>query len=164
MKKVNDITLRKYLENVGIELNDGVDSATVPLMVDYGDGGKPVAIAIYHTNEDGSAVCGGETPQGMSLSVGGIDREGIMETSKSTIEQALGSEETKNLLIFPCISRYLMLSPNSDDELNQVIDMIDGRIPYSMAYAGGEICPVKDGSGKYYNRIHNYTFVSCALN
>jgi hypothetical protein len=165
VRKVNDMTLPDYLKSIGYLSGAAgkVNATNVPLMVDYGDGAKPVALAIYHTGEDGSVLCGGEMPQGVSFSVGAIDYEGIMETAKTTIEQALACAKTGGLLMFPCITRYFMLAPNSEDEVKLVADSVGGKVPYALAYSGGEICPVYDEYGKTHNHFHNFTFIACAF-
>jgi hypothetical protein len=38
-----------------------------------------------------------------------------------------------------------------------------GDIPYVLAYAGGEICPVRGEDGKLRNHFHNFTFSLCVL-
>jgi hypothetical protein len=165
VRKVNDMTLPEYLKSIGLlpEFTDKVNASNVPLMVDYGDGSRPVAMAIYHTAEDGSVISGGEMPVGVSFSVGAIDYEGIMETARSTMEQALAYDKADVLLMFPCITRYFMLAPNSEDEVKLVAESVGDKIPYALAYSGGEICPIYDESGKTHNHFHNYTFIACVF-
>ena len=66
-------------------------------------------------------------------------------------------------LFLPCIIRYIMLAPIHDREIALVDEkMENGRyMPFSLAYSGGEICPVKDRMGVLQNRFHNFTFIAC---
>jgi hypothetical protein len=162
IKKANDMPIKDYFESIGIAVQDGVNSASVPMMVDYGDGSGPVALTIIF-NADGSAVCAGEAPVGASFSIGEVDNDGILETAVATVEKALKSGRTGGLLMFPCVSRYMMLSPNSNDEIKKVIETNIGKLPFWLAYSGGEVCPIRDEDGKFHNRLHNYTFTICAL-
>jgi hypothetical protein len=132
-------------------------------MVDYGNGEAPVALAVYHFGEDGSAMCGGDVPRGASFSLGGIDRDGIMETARGTIDKAMESDRRNGLIMFPCLTRYHMLSPVSEEEIEAVKGMIGDKIPFSLTYSGGEICPVYDETGKTHNRFHNFTFIACVF-
>jgi hypothetical protein len=163
LKKVNDMKFDEYIESMGLVLRIGQDATTIPLMVNYGDDSKPVALAIYGTDEEGGVVCGGEMPEGASFAIGQIDYDGIIETAKTSIEQALRCGKKNGLLMLPCVTRYIMLSPQQDDEFNLVAQMVGGQIPYAMGYSGGEVCPVPDKAGKYHNRHHNYTFSLCVF-
>jgi len=163
VRTVNDMTLEKYFESVGLSIRIDRDATTVPLMVDYGDGSRPVALAIYSINSDGSFLCGGEMPQGASFFIGDIDHEGILETARATLGQILSKEAPDGVLMLPCVTRYLMLAPDKDDEIKLAGEMIGGKFPYALAYSGGELCPVPGGDGLPRNRHHNYTFSACVL-
>jgi hypothetical protein len=65
--------------------------------------------------------------------------------------------------MLPCVTRYIVLHPNSDAEIKKVIEKVGDKIPYWLAYSGGEICPVRGKDGKLRNRLHNYTFSACVL-
>jgi hypothetical protein len=132
-------------------------------MVDYGDGSKPVALAIYGMNADGSALLGGEAPQGAAFSLGEIDYEGIIETARLSLEQALKTGKKDGLLMLPCVSRYLMLAPRSEDEMKLVMELTGDALPHTLFYSGGEICPIRDRDGKLHNHHHNYTFSACVF-
>jgi hypothetical protein len=157
LKTVNDLPILEYLGNLGIELRPE-DATTVPFLVDYGDGSLPVALAVFAIHEDGSLLTGGPIPVGASFSLGEIDTEGILETARAGLGQILASRKKNGLLLLPCISRYIMLAPNQDAEIEAVLDGIGGAVPFMMGYSGGEVCPMKDADGRCQNRFHNYTF------
>ncbi|MDR1929802.1 MAG: FIST C-terminal domain-containing protein [Treponema sp.] len=161
IKKVNGMRFDKYLESVDLVMRVGKESTTIPLVINYGDGSKPVTVAIYAMSEDGSAVCGGEVPQGSVLIIGQIDGDGILETAGESVSQLLNTGKKNGLLMFPCVSRYIMLSPRQDEEMKLAVESFGGKLPYLMGYSGGEICPVLGKDGRYYNRYHNYTFSAC---
>jgi hypothetical protein len=163
LKKANNVILSDYFDSIDLSTRKGVNPTAVPLMVSYDDGSAPVALAIYSMREDGTALCGGEMPLGGTFSIGEIDSKGIRETANTTIEKVLACGKSEGILMFPCISRYLMLAPNSSDEMEAVFEKINGKIPYWLAYSGGEICPIRGEDGKYHNRLHNYSFPVCVL-
>jgi hypothetical protein len=158
LKKVNGIDVRAYLTASGF--SEGSKVGTIPLMVDYGDG-NAVALAIYRFNEDGSAIMGGQVPEGASVSIGLIDREGILETTQKTLEQILAKPPSGGILMYPCEGRYQLMA--GDDEIKLVIEKIGDKLPYSLGYSGGELCPVVDREGKYHNRLHNYSLIVCSF-
>ncbi|MDR1979253.1 MAG: FIST C-terminal domain-containing protein [Synergistaceae bacterium] len=164
LKRINDMPLLDYLATLGLTKESGLEATnTVPFLVDYGLGTSPVALGMYKITDEGYAVCGGEMPVGATLSIGMIDYEGIMETAALTVENALNRDEINGLLMFPCLTRNHMLSPNSMDEMKKVNALISQKVPYMLCYSGGEICPVYGEDGKLYNRFHNYTFTACVF-
>jgi hypothetical protein len=163
IKKVNGVRFDKYLESVGLAIRNIKESTTVPLMINYGDGSEPVALGIFAMRDDGSALCGGETPQDSVLVIGQIDRDGIIETAYASRDAAMDSGKKNGLLLLPCVSRYIMLTPRQEEEMQLVMRAVDGRIPYMMGYSGGEVCPMQGKDGKYYNHFHNYTFSACVF-
>ncbi|MDR0838239.1 MAG: FIST C-terminal domain-containing protein, partial [Oscillospiraceae bacterium] len=131
--------------------------------VDYGNGSKPVALRVYNVFENGDALCGGEIPVGAYLSLGQVDHDGIIGTAEAALAQISGVEGANGFLMYPCVSRYMMLSPDKDEEIRKVIGTVGESQPYVITYSGGEICPVYGEDGKTYNRFHNYTCVACVF-
>ncbi|MDR1875946.1 MAG: FIST C-terminal domain-containing protein [Synergistaceae bacterium] len=163
IKKVNGMRFDKYLESVGFVVRNIRDSTTVPLMISYGDGAKPVAVGIYYIRDDGSALCGGETPQDSVLVLGRIDRDGVIETARESMELAMAYGKKNGMLLLPCVTRYIMLAPRHEEEMQLILEAVAGKIPYMMGYSGGEVCPMRGADGKYHNHYHNYTFSACVF-
>jgi hypothetical protein len=163
LKQVDGMPLLDYFASRGISKNVVLETPTsIPLMVDYGDGTKPVARGMYCITPEGYAQCGGTTPKGAKLTIGKQDYSGILETAEITINKAM-ENKGGGLLMFPCLSRNLMLGPNSEDEMRKVMGMIGDGTPYHICYSGGEMCPVSDADGKLHNRFHNFTYTVCVL-
>ncbi|MDR2820737.1 MAG: FIST C-terminal domain-containing protein [Desulfovibrio sp.] len=161
LKKVNDIPLLSYFEDAGIVMRIGQDNTTLPLMVDYGDGSKPVALAVYALTPENWAVCGGEVPEGAFFFCGEMDKDGIMESAGEAMTQIQKVEGKTCLLMLPCVTRYIMMTPEQDEEIRFVSETLGGRKPFVFALSGGEICPVRDRNGVRHNRHHNFTFSAC---
>ncbi|MDR0350319.1 MAG: FIST C-terminal domain-containing protein [Coriobacteriales bacterium] len=162
LKTVNDMPFIEYIDRLGVPRDETGGYTRLPLLLDYGDGSKPVALAIYSLNEEeGSAVCGGIMPLGAQIAFGVIDREGILDTAAASLREIRADTTHANALMFPCVTRYLMLSPDSDDEMESVLGQIDATMPYALCYVGGEICPIRTADGRWKNRFHNYTFTAC---
>jgi hypothetical protein len=164
LKRVNGMPLIEYLGSLGLTHDGKLEAiGSVPLLVNYNDGTEPVAVAIYGTTPEGYAVCGGDTPENSTLSIGSLDYHGIIETAETTIKKIPPGAEINGILMYPCLSRSMMLGPNADDEMKKVIDLLEGKYPYQICYAGGEICPLVDENGKPVNHFHNFTFILCVL-
>jgi hypothetical protein len=168
LKRVNGVTLVEYLETLGLARNNKVEAiGSIPLLINYNDGTNPVATGIYGTTPEGYAICGGDVPVNATLSIGAVDYHGILETAETTVGKisAAGAVagEINGILMYPCLSRNMMLGPNADDEMKKVFELIGEKYPYQLCYAGGEICPLLDEEGKPVNHFHNFSFVLCVL-
>ncbi|MDR1732011.1 MAG: FIST C-terminal domain-containing protein [Synergistaceae bacterium] len=162
LRAVNGKAVQSYFEEMGLVIR-GEDSTTTPMLVDYGDQSAPVALAIYHIDQEGGLLCGGEVPKGAMIAVGEIDDEGILETAGESIAKILASGRKEGILMLPCVTRYIMLAPSQGDEMKLVMEGLGKEIPWFLGYSGGEVCPVRDSGGNLHNRFHNFTFSACVF-
>ncbi|MDR1025440.1 MAG: FIST C-terminal domain-containing protein [Treponema sp.] len=164
LKKVNHMPLLDYLDTLGLTRDGGIDVlATIPFIINYRDGSKPVAMGIYNITPEGHGRCVGEVPVNSTLSIGLLDYENIMDTAEATVSQFLGYRDINGILMYPCLTRNMMLGLNGADEMKKIISLLGDAAPYQICYAGGEICPTENADGKLVNRVHNFTFVACIL-
>jgi hypothetical protein len=163
LREINDVPILDYLANMGLVITKE-NITTTPLMVYYSDTEDPVALGFYTLFEDGSVLTGGEMPVGASVAVGSIDAQGIFESAEDGLKQILDCKDRQATLLLPCVTRYIMLSPDQEGELRLIKEKLtSNEHPFMMGYSGGEICPMLDQSGKLRNRFHNYTFCACVL-
>ncbi|MCL2154634.1 MAG: FIST C-terminal domain-containing protein [Leptospirales bacterium] len=161
--EVNDMPILEYLANIGLVITKE-NITTTPLMVYYGDAEEPVALGFYTLFEDGSILTGGEMPVGTSFAVGSIDKEGIFESAEDGLKRIQDIEDRQVTLMLPCVTRYIMLSPDQESELRLIKEeLTKSGHPFMMGYSGGEICPMPGKDGKLHNRFHNYTFCACVI-
>ena len=164
LNQVNGMTAKSYFESIGLIAGKGVEGlSSVPFVVDYGDGTQPVARAIYGLNEDGSADCGGLMPEGSTLYIGRMDVEDILHTAGTSVDKLLESDDLNGLILFPCLGRNMVLATDPMSEIDIVRDHIGDRVPWHLAYSGGECCPVYQKDDLPVNRFHNFTFIGCTL-
>jgi hypothetical protein len=164
LKKVNDMPLMDYLAGLGLVRNGRIDvMTTIPFIINYSDGSKPVALGMYDITAEGYARCAGEVPPGSTLSIGVLDYESIIETAEATVSRFLESKGPAGILMYPCLTRSMMLGLNGTAEMEKIIGLLGETIPYQICYAGGEICPTENAEGRLVNRVHNFTFVACIL-
>ncbi len=163
LRGVNGMPILDYLANIGLVITKE-NITTTPLMVYYRDQEEPVALGFYTLFEDGSVLTGGAMPEGTSFAVGSIDAEGIFESAEEGLERIEALKDRQATLLLPCVTRYIMLSPNQERELSLIEEKLSGSgKPFMMGYSGGEICPMRGQDGKLHNRFHNYTFCACVL-
>ena len=163
--EVNNIPFLEYMGTLGlVASDDSIEGLiTIPLMVDYNDGTTPVARAMYMANENGHAVCGGKMPVGSTISIGTLAYEDVVNSARAMSDEILAINGGKLLLMYPCLSRSLVLGLDAEVELNTICSKMSGKIPYAVAYSGGEICPVSNEDGDLVNRVHNFSLISCLM-
>jgi len=166
LKEVNGIPAVQYMESLGLTKDGQIEGpGTIPFIVDYNDGTKPVVRAIFAQTPEGYAVCGGAMPVNSTLSIGSLDYNDVMETSEKIIEdvkEGLASRANA-LLMFSCVGRNYALGVRTSDEMEKISRLLGDKIPFVMAYSGGEICPLYDKGDKLKNRFHNDTIIACLL-
>jgi hypothetical protein len=169
LQKINDISVENYLLSLG--LKKGEDDAIIgvnsyPFIVDYNDGSLPVVRIMFAITPEGYAVCGGDIPEGATLTVGSIDGDEVVKATRDEMLKILADDKPGALLIFSCIGRYFALGYESEREADEVKKLLAGTgVPYTMTYSGGEICPTyaTEGGRATINRFHNETFAVCLL-
>jgi hypothetical protein len=160
LKAVDNMPSMEYLSSLGLEVNGLAAVATLPFLVDYCDGTKPVAYSMYAFTEEG-IYCGGDIPVGSKIAIADVDYNSVMETAETTISQALGDFDENGadfMIAIPCFMRGLVLSPNTEDEMKKTDEMIGGKLPFMLIYSGGEFCPVYGENSRIVNRFHNLTY------
>lgn len=163
LKEVNAMPAIQYLESLGLAQNGTLENIPlVPLSVDVGDGGRPVARAIFAVTPDGSVVCGGEMPEGAALGVASFDAEDVQSTTKKLAHAIKDAENSKGALVFSCIGRNRALGLEPMHEIEQMQAILGKDMPYFFMYSGGEICP-EYVDGKPLNKARNDSIVACVF-
>jgi hypothetical protein len=164
IRTVDNMPALDFFETRGIS-RESVKKApsTIPVVIDYEDGSAPLASAIYSTAPEGYVRIAANVPAGAKIAIGTQDYNGILLTAELILERILAETNPIGILMLPCMSRSLMLGPNSEDELRLAVKRLGEALPYHIAYSGGEICPVYVEDGTIRNRFHNFTFTACVF-
>ncbi|MDR2304790.1 MAG: FIST C-terminal domain-containing protein [Treponema sp.] len=162
--EVNNMPILSYLKDLGLQRESGGwETSSFPFMIDYNDGTKPVARSIYVITKEGYAACGGYVPENATISIGDIGYVDVVRTAADALEGILKKNTGSVLLLFACLTRYLVLDANTTAEMEKVRECIGQQKKYLFCYSGGEICPVRTERGELINRFHNCTFTACLI-
>ncbi|MDR1100082.1 MAG: FIST C-terminal domain-containing protein [Treponema sp.] len=168
LKEVNGRPVIEYFENLGLTKASETAYAmtSLPFMLDYMDGTPPVSKVFIGLNESKHAICAGAMPEGSTLYLGVLDKDDVLLTSRKAFQDALKeTAEASGILIYSCISRIMALGSDMFAEIEMIQKEAGGKVPFLMAYSGGEICPTRinpDAPGNAaVNRFHNNTFILC---
>lgn len=161
---VNNTPALDYMEGLGLVEKGNVEGLKgVPFLIDYGDGTKPVVRNSFGLTPEGNLVFGGSMPAGTTLGISSIDYDDVIGTTRELCEAVAAHGKKDVLLLFSCIGRNFSLNFDTLAELQTVEDTLGGALPYQMAYAGGEFCPMPREDGSLVNRFHNDTIIGCAF-
>ncbi|MDR1580646.1 MAG: FIST C-terminal domain-containing protein [Synergistaceae bacterium] len=168
---VNGSPVADYLVKLGLKKNtDGsiIGINSFPFVVDYNDGTLPVVRVMFALTPEGEAVCGGDIPEGATISVGHIDADEVLSTTRAALSDVAARGGGACFLMFSCVGRYFALGHKPAAEMDLVREFMGGNeIPFMFVYSGGEMCPVgQKGGGNgstLTNRNHNDTFILCRL-
>ena len=166
IQTVNHRPIHEYFAELGLSgaTQTQFAMAALPLMLDYGDGTPPVSRVVVGCTPEKYAVCAGVAPQGASLHLGELDKQDVLLTTGKALDLALENAQGAScMLLYSCVSRAITLGGDPQAELNLVQEKIHGRLPFLIAYSGGEMCPTQTDNGKAINRFHNNTFILCML-
>ena len=157
---INDMSVLDFFATLGVTTSKLASVTMIPFLVDFGDGTEPVAYSMYDISASG-AYCGGAIPKGAKITFAEVDMSSVMETAEITLRAALNDVEkngASGMIAIPCFSRPLVLSPNVEAEITKSLEIVGNKVPFSLMYSGGEICPVYNQQRRLINRFHNLTY------
>jgi hypothetical protein len=165
IKEVDNMPLLDYLEISGLAKSVVVEATTAfPIIIDFADGGTPIARTLYSIDiERGYGHFGESIPIGAKLAIGKQDYDGIMNTASGVVSEILSEDNPQVLIMFPCLSRSLLLGASADEEMALIVKLLGDKLNYHLAYSGGEYCPVYISDGKIRNSFHNFSLPVCIL-
>jgi hypothetical protein len=158
---INDKPVLEYLEDIGlsrsvIEAGLGV----LPLVIDHKDGTRPIARAVFGITPEGYVVCGGSMPTYATVSLGRLDINDVLSTTRETLLPLVQPGQT--ILSYSCIARFMILCAKNTAEADALREVSQG-MNYFFSCSGGEICPLPDANAVLKNRFHNFTNVFLIL-
>jgi hypothetical protein len=165
LKKVDNMPTVDYLARVGVQTHGLAAVTTLPFLIDYGDGTKPIALSMNAITPEG-VYCAGEVPVGAKIAMADVDYGSVLETAETTVRLALeeiGKNGGSCILAIPCFARGLIISPNTGDEMQKTRELVGTSVPFMLIYSGGEICPVYNARRELLNRFHNLTYTLAVL-
>ena len=164
--EINHVSAHKYFESIGFVDKDGFAQGfnLVPFVVDQKKrpdyNGIPVIRGLAAFNEDGAAIFRGDIAEGSTFTIAVSEAEDVLSETRKTIEEINKLSDVNGALVFSCLGRRIMimhLNPNL--ELENVTNTVKPEIPFTMGYAGGEICPTSVKDGIPTNIFHNFSLV-----
>ncbi len=178
--EVGGATFVDYLREVGIPVeklvggNSTITSVSNPLLLEnvrvHGQTNYSFVRTLHKIDlEDGSGTAIGEIPLDATLSICSLQSEHIQQAALEGMDDLTGKmRETPGyayttLLAISCIGRYLLMVPNSGDEVKNLQTKLPAGMTLSGFYSYGEIGPIPGAQGGLVNFAHNESLVLCAF-
>ncbi|MBC6998896.1 FIST N-terminal domain-containing protein [Cytophaga sp. FL35] len=154
-----------YKQYLGDKAKDLPYSALFyPLNVDQHDGSQPLVRTILNIDEaSNSMILAGNVPEGSSvqLMMSTVDdiADGAREAAKLAVE--IREKKTELALLVSCVGRKLVMDQRTEDEVEEVIDVIGKQAAVTGFYSYGEMAPfASQGACKLHNQTMTLTLLS----
>jgi len=162
--ELNGRSVDEFFADLGLTKasEDGYAMSSLPFLLDYNDGTPKVSKVFIGLTPERYALCAGATPEGSTLDIATTDKDDVLLTTEQIADKVIEDcKGASGLLIYTCISRGMVLAGDQYSEINLINRKMAGKLPFMMAYSGGEFCPTQDSPGKAVNRFHNNAFIAC---
>jgi hypothetical protein len=163
LQTINDRTPLDYLESIGLANGGSIAGLTsIPFVLTMNDGSLVVRAA-YEVTEEGYLRAYGAVPQGVPIGFADSSAEFVLQSTRENIGQALASSGGGSALIVACDARRWTLGARPTAEMREAALCLDNMLPYRIAYASGELCPVRNSEGRLVNTFQNLSTIACRL-
>lgn len=177
--RVGDQSFTDYLKEMGLPVenltqgNNTITFVSNPLLLENAsDSGETYAFArtLHEINlEEGSGTAIGQIPEGAMISICSLQRGEIEKAAQAGIralKEKMKAAEAEGyrystVLAVSCIGRHLLMLPNNDAEVKNLLSEFPPGLVLAGFYSYGEIGP--QGAEQNKNFAHNESLVLCCF-
>jgi len=174
LKKVDNINAVEFMKGQGLITSDGsvANSSVwvVPSVLTYPNGTKIVRGFLGMDPDKGHVFAAGYIAEGAKISFANLSGEKTLSSTAKLFGE-ISEAKHNDIFTISCVARLWALGSQAGDEAKKIAEVAEEHekkcgcaLNYSLAYSGGEICPIKNEKGDYVNALHNYTIATCAFN
>lgn len=134
-----------------------------PLSVQSAEGEEPLVRTILNIDEEqNSMILAGDVPQGSRVQLMMSTMDDIAEGASNAAEYAMRdrTNEPELALLVSCIGRKLVLAQRTEEEIEEVKDVIGSKAAIAGFYSYGEMAPF---AGRNACQLHNQTMTLTLL-
>lgn len=152
---------KKYLGDKADELPQA--ALLYPLTVQQNTESEPLVRTILNIDEkENSMILAGDVPMNSKVQLMMSTTDDIAEGASNAAEQAMENRKNKPELaiLVSCVGRKLVLDQRTEDEIEEVAEVIGGQARITGFYSYGEMAPF---AGKNECQLHNQTMTLTLL-
>ena len=152
---------KKYLGEKAKELPKA--ALLYPLSVQVNEGSEPVVRTILNIDEiSNSMILEGDVPVNSKVQLMMSTTDDIAEGASNAAELAMRGRDKKPelALLVSCVGRKLVLDQRTEEEIEEVMNVIGGQASIAGFYSYGEMAPF---AGKNACQLHNQTMTLTLL-
>lgn len=153
-----------YKKYLGEKANELPQAALLyPLTVQQNNESEPLVRTILNIDEDSSSmILAGDVPMNSKVQLMMSTMDDIAEGASSAAELAMRDRNKKPELaiLVSCVGRKLVLDQRTEDEIEEVADVIGEQAKITGFYSYGEMAPF---AGKNECQLHNQTMTLTLL-
>ncbi|KQC30140.1 FIST signal transduction protein [Flagellimonas eckloniae] len=152
---------KKYLGDKADELPQA--ALLYPLTVQQNTESEPLVRTILNIDEkENSMILAGDVPMNSKVQLMMSTTDDIAEGASNAAEQAMENRENKPELaiLVSCVGRKLVLDQRTEDEIEEVAEVIGDQARITGFYSYGEMAPF---AGKNECQLHNQTMTLTLL-
>lgn len=152
---------KKYLGEKAKELPQA--ALLYPLRVQQNEDAEPLVRTILNIDEDAnSMILAGDVPVNSKVQLMMCFMDDIAEGASNAAEQAMLNrvKQPELAILVSCVGRKLVLAERTEEEIEEVMDVIGGQAKITGFYSYGEMAPF---AGKNECQLHNQTMTLTLL-
>lgn len=174
--RVGNQTFTDYMREVGLPVdslthgNATITFVSNPLLLESVQDGFSFVRTLHEINlEEGSGTAIGKIPLDATVSICTLQRSEIEQAAAAgarSLKEKMAPHQREGyqystVLAVSCIGRHLLMSPNNDAEINNLLTEFPEGLALSGFYSYGELGP--QGVTQTNNFAHNESLILCAI-
>jgi hypothetical protein len=155
----------EFVEKLGLIIQGVAEVLyAFPIVVDYHDGTEPKIFTVSKIDTDGSLVSEQDIPVGGTVTIGTINGELVIDSTRHLLDQIMETPPQNALIVVSCLSRVLTLRDSLEEIEVVQRRFMDLPMPFVFFSSGGEVCPLyRSPQGKPVNAFHQFTIIACII-
>ncbi|MCL2077770.1 MAG: hypothetical protein FWH08_05110 [Oscillospiraceae bacterium] len=173
LKSVNDMPALEYFKQKGLissgNEETGTGIAAVPAIMTYKNGTKVACSFLGVVEGTQHLFAARSLEDGAKIVFSYLDGEKTLRRAEVLMREICEDGQVDYAMIFSNVARAwscsnIMAESQKIAGFAKTYKLLKGTpLRYSLAYAGGELGPVRDVEGNFINMPHNYSIIACSF-
>jgi hypothetical protein len=163
--EINNKPVTSFLESVGIAISHSPNENVISAVMMIEDkNGNSYGRSMMHLTEQNALMVGGEVTVGDVARIALFEKNGVLGASASLTEKMITENPDASFaIVISCETRHVLLGSEIMDG-ERMLRLNCGRLPFMLAYAGGEIAPIgMSDDENTVSAVLNQSFCICII-